>query len=169
MDLSLAGASGLCPEGARPPHESHYSKIAGRSVSSGQLRRVGQDGHLADYHRLDRPVSLGVFRVAAHRQGQDLPGHVQAPRHLAEYGVLAIHARCRTEVNVELAGGRVRPLPMAGADRALFMNPLGMEFRLEPVADAPLADLAGAQRAAALDQLDPGIRLAFDLFVNGAF
>jgi len=83
----------------------------------------------------------------------DFASHVQALSHFAENGIAAVHPRRLAERDVELARRGIGLGAVPGADRALAMDHFGVLLRIvqlwfEPVADAAVTGLAGAERTA---------------------
>src|SRR5262249_27926964 len=78
--------------------------------------------------------------------------HVHPGDHFSEDGVVAVQERRLVQRDVEPRRRAVRLLAAAGPDRALLVAHLvaRRQLRLQPVADAPGAGRAVAQRAAGL-------------------
>src|SRR5262249_27206812 len=122
-------------------------RLPGPSHRSSVFRTV--DRHRPDEDRLAGTVAFSL----ADGSHPNCTGDVQPLGHLAEDRPGTIQGRRVAQSNIDLAGRRFDLPAGPGPNRATHVPHLVADPRLHPVADAALAGLAGAQRAARLDQL----------------
>src|SRR5262245_6762350 len=120
-----------------------------------EMRLAGSDKNAANDDRLARPIGGTVGGKCG--PIEDLAGYFQPLGDSAENSVTAVHPRRLAEADVELAGGRIGLGAVPGADRAFDVDHFGVllrivRLRFEPVADAAVTGLAGAERAARFDR-----------------
>src|SRR5262249_7797733 len=122
---------------------------------------LGPDRDLLDHRRLQRAAAAVHVLVADdHRLLVYFTHHLPALHHFSEGREVPVEERRLVQGDVERAAGGGGVEAVNGADGPLVVRQPGVvlvvELRVEPVADAAVAELAGPQRAAGLDRVEPG-------------